>query len=238
MKKVFILLFSCFAFISGVYAKEIYYTNEKGVSFTKEEYEFLSMMYWEGSQDLLSEDDYNKFIKSDIMNGTINIKEIKDNNIVLYGTSINDGSKSLKIASSCSSNCYVSLTTNWTASPSIRSYDVIGAYLENTSLVNDVSTTVSSTSGTRSSQEIKKFNNGFGVSISLPISGSSIVVNQTFRVNKGGHIYASYQHATRSITLADSKNYTLSRYGYGGVFKFSGIASSIYDRMNGVDIAV
>ncbi|MCM1052679.1 MAG: hypothetical protein NC483_01700 [Ruminococcus sp.] len=233
--KIFVLLFSCFIFIGGAYAKESYYVNEKGVSFTKEEYEFLSMMYWNGSQDLFNEEDYSKFVKSNIMNGDITIKEIKDEyNRALYSTSINDGSKTFKIAS----DCYISLTTNWTTVPSIRSYDVMGAYLENTSLVNNPVTTISSTSGTRTSGEIQKFNNGFGVSLSLPISGSSIVINQNFRVNKGGHVYASYQHATRVITLADSKNYTLSRNGYGGVFKFSGIASSVYDRMSGVDIAI
>ncbi|MDE5586871.1 MAG: hypothetical protein K2I72_00695 [Bacilli bacterium] len=32
----------------NVYASENYYTNTFGVSLTKEEYEFLTKMYWDG----------------------------------------------------------------------------------------------------------------------------------------------------------------------------------------------
>ena len=34
--------------LQNVSAKEIFYQNENGVSFTKEEYEFLSEMFWTG----------------------------------------------------------------------------------------------------------------------------------------------------------------------------------------------
>ena len=83
-----------------------------------------------------------------------------------------------------------------------------------------------------------KLSVGFGVSIGLPKYGSSMIINQTYRVNKGGTIYASYQHAKSTISLANSKNYTLSHAGFGGVFKFSGVAVNIYDQMSGVSIIV
>jgi len=54
-----------FAFVTNVYAdEEAYYTNGNGVEFTEEEYEFLSAMYWDGYQDLMTEDDYDEFIRS------------------------------------------------------------------------------------------------------------------------------------------------------------------------------
>lgn len=59
----------------------------------------------------------------------------------------------------------------------------------------------------------------------LPKYDSAPVINQTFKVSKGGTVYASYQHAMRNIFLADSKNYTLSKAGYGEVFKFAGTAA-------------
>lgn len=236
-RKILLILLSIFAFTNAASAKDVYYTNDNGVAFTKDEYNFLSFMYWDGSQDLISQTDYDRFIKSDIMNG-----EIKSNNsansITPYGVSVSNNDKTLKIVSSCTTNCLISVTATWKITPSVKSYDVIGSLFTNTSLVNTPSTTVKSSIGTSSSGEIKKFNNGFGVSIGLPTKGTSIIVNQTYRVNKGGHIYASYQHAKSTISLANSKNYTLSRAGYGGVFKFSGVATSIYDQMSGVDLAV
>lgn len=50
MKKYYLGLFaiiSLFTFNINTQAKEIYYTNKNEVAFTKEEYDFLSFMYWE-----------------------------------------------------------------------------------------------------------------------------------------------------------------------------------------------
>ena len=41
-----------------------------------------------------------------------------------------------------------------------------------------------------------------------------------------------------NTTLAVSQQFNVSRIGYGGVFSFYGTATSVYDNMNGVDIAV
>lgn len=241
MKKCYLGLFaiiSLFTFNINTQAKEIYYTNKNEVAFTKEEYDFLSFMYWEGSQELMNQDDYQRFNASNIINGEISYDEYE---IPTYTRALDteDNDKKLKIVSSCNSSCQISVTANWKREPAIRSYEVVGAYLENITLKNNPRTLVISKDGTQSSSnEIKKFDNGFGVSISLPRFGQSLVINQNFTVTKGGSINASYQHAKQTISLTNSKNYTISKYGYGGVFSFTGAASNVYDGMQGVSISI
>ncbi len=241
MKKKFLLstcLFSMFLLTTDVQAKEVYFVNQNNVEFTKEEYDFISYMFWDGAQENMDLDDYNNFINSDIMNGDL------DSNIyydipLTRATSIEEANKTLKIVKSCSSNCFVSVTLTWKKFPTVKSYDVIGAYLDGTSLVNNPATSIT-TNGTITTtyKDIKKSNNGFGVSVKLPTYGTSMIINQSFRVNKGGTVYASYQHAIKNISLSNSQNYTFSRSGYGGVFKFSGTALTTYDKMKGVSISL
>lgn len=224
--------------INIVDASEVFYKNENGVILTKNEYNFLSQMYWDGYQSLMTLEDYENFKNSDVINGKVEVKEINYNNyIVPYGTSISYGYKTLKIFKSCSSDCLISVTLQWDSDPSVRSYDVIGAYIENTTFTNNPTTMVATSSTKTVITDLKKTSNGIGSSFKLP-SGSNIKVNQVFRVNVGGHVYASYQHAKSSSTLAKSKDYTFSKFGYGRVFQFSTSSSNIYDAMNGVDIAV
>lgn len=236
MKKRFmiilLLVFLLLINIKNVYAKEKYFTNNNGVTFSKEEYDFLTQMFWDGCQSLFTSLDYVRFINSNIMNNELNINI--NEAIMPLGTYHETNAKKFKIATSCSSDCLVSVTLIWKTYPNVRSYDVMGAYLENTSLLNTPVTTITNSNETYT----QKFNNGFGVSLKLPTGKTDIIVNQIFRVSKGGHVYASYQHAKNSISLANSKKYTLSKQGYGGVFKFSGTAVNIYDQMAGVDIAV
>lgn len=236
-KKYLLLTILCsMLFTSNISAKEIYYENKNGVVFTKEEYDFLSYMFQDGSQELMTKNDYNSFIKSEIMAGDIKSDEYIG--IIPYATSIDTPIKKLSIVASCNTDCLISTTLKWKGTPGVKSYDVIGAYLENTILQNRPTTTISTSLNTSNSNEIKQFNNGFGVSVALPRYGENIVINQTFRVAKQGTVYSSYQHATKTINLQDSKNYTLSKTGYGGVFNFSGTAANTYDRMNGVSISL
>ncbi|MDE6141153.1 MAG: hypothetical protein K2G03_00980, partial [Bacilli bacterium] len=158
--------------------------------------------------------------------------------LILYSTSHETNSKTMKISKSCNSTCSISVVVTWKNVPNTKSYDVIGAYLDGISLIKHSSTKVKTSTSSNSSLEIQQEKSGFGVSISLPTSGSNYVISQTYTVSKGGTVYASYQHAKSSISLANSKNYTISREGYGGVFKFSGTAKNIYDAMGGVSITV
>ena len=237
LRKVMCIGLIVFAIQSqNVSAKGIFYQNENGVGFTKEEYEFLSKMFWDGCQDIMTLNDYDKFIESKIMDGEFESKELIIP--VTRATSISDSNKSLKISKSCSTNCTISITASWKGNPTIHSYDVIGAYLSGTVLQGNPITTVSSGITSTTSNEIKRFSNGFGVSVKIPNYGNKLVINTVFNVSKGGTVYGSYQHAMKNISLSDSKNYTLSRNGFGGVFDFKGTAFNTYDRMSGVNISV
>lgn len=216
--------------------KNIYYINEHGVEFTKEEYDFISQFYWYGYQNEMNLEDYQEFIDSEIINGDIETVEL--NNCLLRSSEHTTANKSLKITKSCSSNCTISVVVTWSSIPSTKSYDVIGAYLENVSLITNPTTKAFTSVNTNLSSEIKKTGNGFGVSILLPSAGTNYIVNQTYVVSKGGTVYASYQHAKKSISLESSKGYSISRLGYGGVFDFNRAILSTYDGMKGVSITV
>ena len=218
-----------------------YYTNQNGVTLTMEEYNFLSNMYWDGCQKNMSKDDYIRFKKSKMMDGEIEIVEKTfyepTLQVLPFSDEIMDAQRTLKISKSCLTNCLISVTLKWTKSPTIRSYDVMGAYLYNTSLESETSTMVASDTTSKLVDDTRVEKNGIGASFLLP-SGPNVRIIQTYEVSKGGHIYASYQHAMRESTLAKSKDYTFSRTGYGSVFVFSSISRPIYDGMNGVDIEV
>lgn len=234
-----ILALALMLIVSPVSAEEIYYTNSNGVSLTEEEYDFMDYFFFEGSQDLMTADDYERFVESNIMNGEIDKVIYREPlQATTRGTLFGDSNRQISISKSCESNCLISVAFQWFNSPTIRSYDVMGAYMSDTTLANAPSTSLSYSGGSSSITNIKKQSNAFGVSIDLPDSGSNIKVSQIFRVNTGGHVYATYQHAKSNTTLATSKNYTFGHAGYGRVFIFSGTAANVYDDMNGVDIAV
>lgn len=161
-----------------------------------------------------------------------------DNTILPYSTIHETDNKKLNIKKTCNNTkCTINVTLEWLNMPKIRSYDVLGARFEETSLLNEP-TTMLFLDGVKKNitmYTVKK-SNGFGVSFKLPSGGSSLKVTQIFEVSIGGTIYASYQHAKKTSSLATSKDYNISQYGYGGVFLFSTSSSSYYDGMGGVYI--
>lgn len=50
-------------------------------------------------------------------------------------------------------------------------------------------------------------------------------------------IYGSYQHATESVSLDTSQNYSFSSSGYGNVFKFGLTTKGKYDNTQGVYVS-
>ena len=68
--KLILLSLLCLSFFSSftlVSAKEIYFTNDNGVSLTKEEYDFLTKMYWDGYQKMMTKEEYQRFDDNNIM---------------------------------------------------------------------------------------------------------------------------------------------------------------------------
>lgn len=236
MKKILIFMIAVSFSILNVHAaSDYYYINDKGVKFTEEQYNYFSKVYYEGYQEYMNQDDFNYF-DVEAMDSSL-VEEIYLNNINNRATSITDNNKSLKITKTALTNTSIITTTlSWNSNPTVKSYDVIGARLSNTSLTNTPITKIVSSSGTQSYSVNVNSNSGFGASVLL--TGNNIKVTQTFTVNNGGTVYASYQHAKSSISLANSQKYTISSSGYGKVFAFTGTASSVYDAMSGVSISV
>ncbi len=241
MKKIFLklLIIGLIFSYTNAFAKANYYsyTNKHGVTLTETEYEFLKKLYWDEYPTLITKEEYEKIKGQNFFSQEVITKTTTDNSATTRGASHTTANKQLKIATTCSTICYVSVTLTWLNNPSIRSYDVMGAYFSGNSLSSNVTTRISSSNTTFSINDIKKGNQGFGASLQLP-TGSNIIVNQTFYANKGGTIYASYQHAISNTTLAISKNYSFSYLGYGHVFLFNGNAKNVYDAMQGVDITI
>ena len=235
------MLTTYFVIVDEVMAlsKERYFENENGVSFSKNEYDFISKMYWDGYQSFMTKEEYMEFKILGMMNEQVETKSLDYSKIGLLplGTSITDASRTLKISKTCTSSCVLTVTLTWIQDPNVRSYDVMGAYLDGTALIGSPSTTIVVGNKRSVVSDLTKTTNGIGSSFKLP-SGSNLKITQTFRVNTGGHVYASYQHATQTSSLAISKDYTFSNSGYGSVFSFSQNSKKYYDGMNGVDIAV
>ena len=155
------------------------YLNSNGVSLTENEYLFLDHMFYDGFHDVITADDYNKIFSEEITNGVINSNSTEYLSSNIYNplaTSHSTASKTLTISSSCSTNCLISIVANWKKSPVVRSYDLIGAYLSNVSLVGDITTIARNSTGTKYSSGTVQSINGFGESVLLLSSGSDMKI--------------------------------------------------------------
>ena len=237
MKRFLCLLMILFMGVLNVNASNnIYYKNEYGVEFTKEQYDFFTNMYYEGYQSVMANEDFN-YYDINYMNPNLVESKSSTNNIMTRATSITYANKTLKISKTSMPNySIITLTASWTNPPAVKSYDVIGARFNGVTYYSGLNTKLINSSGTTTINNNQTFTNGLGCSV--PLSGSSIKVTQTFKVTGSGTVYGSYQHANSAISLANSKKYTISSSGFGSVFKFTGTATNVYDQMNGVSIAI
>lgn len=242
--KIIVVLFALFLSFFGmvnVNAKEpIVFTSSKGVELTAKEYKFLVNMFNEEFPKDMTQEEYDFFYKGNFFNSSIEKKTYVENDQnIKYGTFYGTSSKGIQISKACSSTyCAITTTVNWYANPSVKSYDLLGAYLADVSLVNTPLTRSSSTTSSTAPSYTKITSKGVGASIRVPTAGSNISLYQALTTTKGGVVYASYQHAKANTTLAVSKQYNFSLTGYGGVFGFYGSALGVYDQMNGVYISV
>lgn len=225
-----------FGGITYVDASSLYYANDYGVDFTKEQYDFFSKMYYDGYQKYITIEDFNYF-DVNIMNPDLVETEYADNRIMPMDVIANGTKKNLKISKITGAlENYITLTADWFKNPAARSNDVIGARFDNVILLENPVTKMVNSTGFKQFTDVDVFTNGFGQTFLL--SGSNITITQTYKVSKGGTVYASYQHAQKVISAANSRKYSISSSGYGGVFKFTGTAASVYDNSKGVSIAV
>lgn len=215
------------------------YVNKNGVQLTEKEFQFVNEFYGDTFFENMTQEDYDWLKPLNINDGNVEIKSVtKYNEINPLSSEVGTALEKITIAKNCPGTCSVYVNAQWYANPVYRSYDVIGARLVGTSLSSDMILSKSnSTSGSQYSERLKVLSNGFGASVKLPTTGMNISVDQRFDVYEGGTVYASYQHATKNVTLNASQMFTIG-VGYGGVFNFYGDAKGAYDGMVGVDIAV
>lgn len=124
MKRKIILMITLFiGVVPNAFAKENYYTNNYNVSLTKEEYDYISYMYYDGYQEYFTEEDYNTLIKNVDLNGEKDIATYTEKpSISLYNTSHTTASKSIKIAKNCtSSECNIAVTLKWLKEAKVHS---------------------------------------------------------------------------------------------------------------------
>jgi len=248
MKKIVMLLLAVlcvFGITKNVYAEEAYYTNPNGVELTREEYEFLTTFHNSVYPSIMTREMYDSFVESDLMNSEVQIVTYTEPQLPLLNPGLpptsqshSTSAKTVQIAAGCiTDRCYVDIQNTWHESPYIRSWDNIGAFLDDVNLISHDGTYVYSTSGINWYSNLKT-TNGVGNSVKLPDTGENIIIDMAFTVGKGGTVYGSYQHAMQNTTLANSQNYTLDILGYGNAFSYYGTAIGVYDGMNGVDIDV
>jgi len=225
--------------------EEVYYTNSYGVEFSEKEYNFFTEMMWDGYQEVVTQEDFDKVYEFGLFDSKVekeSIVQVSTPENYLRGSQLTEKGRTLIIAKSCNSYCYISVSATWNYAPNVRSYDVIGARYAGTSLHQNNSTYVISSNGTTAVPDSNRqnFTTGFGVSAQLPSTGSNLVVGTSFYVNyvSGAVIYGAYEHAAAPVTLSTSKLYYISPYGQGNVLYFTGIAASVYDDCNGVYITL
>ena len=234
LKIIFLMGISIFL-IPEVFAKDIYYTNINDVSMAKNEYDFIGDFYWEGYQKYITETEYNNLQQLDLFGRKIEKKSVST--IQTRGSSVTEKLRTLTIAKACNSNCSISLVARWNGTPFVKSYDVIGARLNNVSLMSTPIVQVTGTNYSKTYTNHKQFNNGYGTSILLP-NNNNLIVSSSFIVSKGGTVFGSYQHAMSNTSEYVSHQYNIGVGGFGNVFNFFGSAASIYDGANGVDISL
>jgi len=222
-------------FSLNVLAEGGYYQNQNGVSMTESEYKFITDFYFDGYQDYVTKENYETV--KELMKGQIEIKEYNEENIVKpYGTSFSTPSKTVKIASSCASDCTINISATWANNPVVKSYDLLGGFLRETSLISVGQARMFYDGTIAYATETNKQNNGVSATYKLPTTNEKLSFNLDFKVERTGRVNGSYQHAKMNVSLTNSRKYTFSNSGFGGVFLFNSGVGSYYDAMSGVSI--
>lgn len=144
---------------------------------------------------------------------------------------------------------YATVVATWKAIPSTRSYDLIGFYgfgfdfgsgTQEGNQIYTLDGNYTVIDYAWNGTNIKRHSNGFGISMNVvnsDITYLQFIAECDVRANiDHPTLYASYQHAQRSLSLADSQNYTLGGAGLGSVFVFPYSISQKYDAMSGVHV--
>lgn len=223
--------------------EEPYFVTYGGVELTEYQYNTLVDILSEERVKTITEDDYNALHVERMIKGRYSYKteeyEIEDPG---YPSEIEPyayhetASKKLTLSRFCSDNiCSVGVTAYWKKVPSVKSYDVIGVRFENTSYYGIPSFYYGTTTGgTTSYDKSIKTSNGAAFIKKVTSDVDYFALDVDFNYTYNGIVFASYQHATSSVTLAQASNFQFKGTGYGGVFLWPMSIRTKYDQMGGV----
>lgn len=234
--KLLLFIIVCLLFTNNVKAEEYYYTNSSGVNFTKEQYDFYTYLAHDGYQEvvtqkMLEEIDWNHL--ENVRVRKTSLCPTRDDNAF-----ITTSAKSLTMGYYCSStHCRVMAELEWLVEPNIKSYDLMGAYIDGPTRLTTPTTAVFTPNTISEEETIKYDTDGYGSVILLP-DEEEIIIDQSFLFEGTGTIFISYQHAMSNTTLANSQLFNIGLIGAGSVFDFYGAAIGVYDEMPGVHMDV
>ena len=245
MLVILVAVVICFCVSVKAEENEVYFVSSNGVELTKKEYDFFVKIYTEETVKTLTQEKYDLVTNTlDINNHEIEtvIKEdifydIAPPGLSLYSTYVETTYKKIAISKDCYSSgvCDMLVTLNWKAQPATKSYDVFGArYSGFTVLYGDVFTIIGYDTKTMYCANYKIRSDGHACHFKLDDTAKIQDVTQSFSVNNGGTVYASYQHAQSNISLENAQKYYFDLGGLGYVFKFYDQAFNVYDGMPGV----
>lgn len=224
--------------------EEPYFVTYGGVELTEYQYNTLVDILSEERVKTITEDDYNALHVERMIEGKYSYKteeyEIEDPTFswgiepyVYHETA----SKKITLSKGCFGDvCGIAVTAYWKKVPSVKSYDVIGIRFDNTSFYEGPQGFYygTTTGGTTSFDKSIKTTNGLAYIKKITSDVDYLAIDADLNYTYNGIVFASYQHATSSVTLAQASNFQFKGTGYGGVFLWPMSIRTKYDQMGGV----
>lgn len=250
-KKLLSVIIFAFAicFVGSVKADSTYFITDNGIELTEFQYNTLVDMLSIERVRSINENDYNnlhvdRMIESEYSYVTKEVEmpeESYPGGIIpyVYHETL---SKKLTLTKLCSSTtCSLATTLYWKKKPSVNSYDVIGLRFDNTSFYSSVHAfSMTNTDGTtyyNADKDIRATNGAASIkkiSSNVDYFTFDVLLNYT----SNGIVFASYQHATSNVTLAQASNFQFKGTGVSGVFLWPTNIIAKYDQMAGVNLTL
>lgn len=194
----------------------------------------------------VTKDEYNNFVPNTYSARNTDSNKEYETNAKILNMLINAMEDNGQLYAQIELHCF------WKTMPIVRSYDISAVRwsTSNTMKYNVLYVTGEQDykiNGTRGKVEYsdngtnsKRFSNAGGISMNILDDATSdlhTAIYVTGKLTGSGKLtaYGTYQHAVRYITLDESKSYTISSSGLGGVLKHS--YASSFDAMQGLMVS-
>lgn len=172
------------------------------------------------------------------LDDAINAREIDDDNIkVIDPVEYETQKEKISLSATCfeeENTCRVTFTMVWFKQPKIRSYDLVGVRLSNTILLDEHYTILANDY----IEPEYVYNSHRGLMAVFDLKKDDIqTITETFNVEYGGSIYATYQHAIKEVDIEEIKKFNFSPSGLGEVFSHKDKKiEEAYDDMPGIKL--